>query len=77
MTKEKRVGIFVTVGLLILALGELAGDLLAELDAELVERIDPHQDRVGEGPVLVERNERAKRARVEAIEENGHARPVA
>ena len=42
---------------------ELPRDVLAELDPELVERVDPEQHRVGEGPVLVEGDQRAERAR--------------
>src|SRR4029078_10110684 len=52
-------------------------DRLAELDSELVERIDPEQHGIGEGAVLIKGDERAERSRIEPIEEDRRARPVA
>ena len=36
------------------------GDFLAQLHPELVERVDPHQHRIGESTVFVERDQRAQ-----------------
>ena len=59
------------------AFGELAGNLLAELDTKLVEGIDPHQHRIGEGAVLVESDQGAERVCVQPLRQHRRARPVA
>src|SRR5206468_10171217 len=58
-------------------LGKLAGDLLAKLDTELIERVDPEQHAVGECAMLVEGNQRPKRSRVEPVEQHGRAWTIA
>ena len=55
----------------------MPGDLLAQLDAELVERVDAHQHRVGKGAVFVEGDQRAQRRRVEVVEQDRRLGPVA
>src|ERR1700722_6227594 len=60
---------------------ELRNDALgknfAELDAPLIERINLPDRALGEHAVLVERDEFPKRARGQAIEQDGIGRPVA
>src|SRR5690606_32527723 len=52
-------------------------ELLAELDAPLIERIDVPDDALGEHLVLVEGEELAQRSRIEPGKENHGARPIA
>src|SRR5579884_1597690 len=59
------------------AFRELPRNLLAEFDPELVERIDAKQDGIGECPVLVEGDQSSERARIEAVEKDRRARPIA
>ena len=56
-------------------LAKLARHLLAELDAELVERVDAEQDGIGEGAMLVEGDQRAE-ARGRAGRGGSSRRPV-
>src|SRR4030081_183050 len=50
---------------------------LAELDAPLVERIDPPDRALGEHLVLIEGNERAEGPRIEALREDRVRRVIA
>ena len=56
---------------------DLVGDGLAQLDPELVERVDPHKHGVGERAVLVERDQRAERRGVDVVAQDRRRRPVA
>src|SRR3984885_5885936 len=56
---------------------QLLGELLAELDAPLVEGIDAPRDALREYAVLVERDETTERRGIELPEEHQRARPAA
>src|SRR3984893_14309783 len=53
---------------------ELLGELLTELHAPLVERVDAPYDALREHAVLVERDEPAERGRIELLEQHDGAR---
>src|SRR3546814_9416359 len=55
---------------------QLAGELLAELDAPLVEGVDAPDAALHEDLVLVEGDEAAEGARVQSAVDQGVARPV-
>src|SRR5262245_27129731 len=52
------------------------GEFLAKFDAPLVEGIDPEELGFDEYPVFVERDQTAKRGRIELAVENGDRRAV-
>ena len=59
------------------ALFERLGDLLAELDPELVEGVDPEQDGIGESAVFVESDQRAKAGWGQRVDKDGGRGAVA
>src|SRR5258708_4801984 len=59
------------------AFGQLTRNFLSKLHAELIERIDAGEHGIGKGPMLVKGDESAKRTRIQPIEQDGRARPVA
>ena len=60
---------------LIRTIAQISRDFLAQFDPELVERINAQQHRIGEGPVLVESDQRPQRAGVEPFDQDRRARP--
>src|SRR5262249_13500987 len=57
--------------------GELIGELLPELDAPLVEGVDPPHYTLCEHAVLIERDELSERRGVQFLEKDDGARPAA
>src|SRR6185369_13604668 len=58
---------------LIRAFGQLARNRLAELNPELVERVDAEKHRVGERAMFVKCDQRTERTGIEPVEQNRRA----